>query len=208
MNISDDVKSILAEYAVWMAAKLDLDVDFMLNLGVSAKPLLGAEFTYGGTDMYKNSVILPIRNLVYTASVMDLRADTLDDIKLDEPILDYGCGVGFTLLYLKRRGYKELYGYEVPGVQCELATEYLDAHGIKMGVPDKPGTVMCNNVLEHVESPMETLGYLRAMGGRLLANCCDTDDIDHIAPTEERRAVIDSLKKQRQWCDYVHGVML
>jgi len=208
MNTSEEVRNIMADYALWMSDRLGMDGNFMLDIGMKSKPLLDAEFAMVGVDMYKNSVILPMRNLAYSAGVMDSRADYLDTLKLKSPILDYGCGVGFTLLYLKMIGHKDLWAYDIPGVQANLASEYLDLHGIRWGIPDKPGTVMCNNVLEHAKHPMVLLGTLRSMGGNLMANCCDSDDIDHISSRGERLKVIASLQNAGEWCDYRHGTEL
>ena len=161
------------------------------HISITAGDLLEAEFVERGKEAYSTSVALPIRNAMYQAMMVEWRWSFLREMGIMSPVLDYGCGVGLFLLWLHRKGYTDLYGYELPGVQRSVMKEVFDKYGI--GVWDHDGggfnTVICLNVLEHVEHPLELLNKLYGLGKRVLADICiDEDDknqIPHIAPKDE-----------------------
>ncbi|MHC4621455.1 MAG: class I SAM-dependent methyltransferase [Planctomycetota bacterium] len=119
------------------------------------------------------------------------------------PVLDYGCGVGFFSVWLHNKGYKDLHGYELPGVQREIMVEAFRPRGIKVWDNDGGGfnTVLCLNVLEHVEHPLALLERLYELGKRVIADIC-IDEHDkmqgpHIAPVDELRECERILRKRR-----------
>jgi hypothetical protein len=116
--------------------------------------------------------------------------------ELKTPLLDYGCGVGFQLVYLKKKGFKNLYGYELPGPQHRIMSEVFRHNGIKLWKGEKMETVLCSHVLEHVEDPEALLEKLRGIGNQLYANCDESPDLAHIAPNEVRKRVNDSLRSR------------
>lgn len=163
-----------------------MDREVAAIVGARSKSLFRAEFIENGPAIYGTSVILAIRNAFYAASVMDKRWPILSRMGLAEPILDYGCGVGFQLLWLKRMGFGDLYGYEIPGVQHRIMSAMLSKHGIgewREGRHVK--TVVCMNVLEHVEEPVGMLERLLSIGDRVIANICTDHDSPHIASHED-----------------------
>ena len=69
-------------------------------------------------------------------------------------ILDYGCGVGLFVDYLKSRGYPNVSGYD----------QYVDAYADLNVLERRYDAVVSYDVIEHVEEPRE---YLRKLAGRL-----------------------------------------
>jgi hypothetical protein len=116
-------------------------------------------------------------------------------MELNQPLLDYGCGVGFLLVYLKKMGFKNLYGYELHGPQHRVMSEVFRYNGIKVWKNEKMETVLCSHVLEHVDDPEALLEKLRGIGNQLYAGCDESIDPAHIAPGEVRKRVNASLKE-------------
>jgi methyltransferase family protein len=159
--------------------------DVSAVIGARSKSLYAAEFMERGTRTYRDSVVLPIRNAFYSASQIDERWKVLKDMNLREPILDYGCGVGFQLVWLKRHGFKRLYGHELPGVQHKVMKSMFIKHGIQQWKCRFVNTVLCFNVLEHVKDPVALLEKLQMVGRRVIANICVDHDASHIASHED-----------------------
>ena len=161
--------------------------------------LFDAECQELGSAAYRTSVILPIRNAFYNAFITPKRWNVLSKCELKEPILDYGCGVGFLLRWLKREGYDELYGYEVEGVQKRVLRNVTARDGIKIwdnNTPSHFGTILCLNVLEHLTDPLPTLTRLRSMCNNLIANCADDPDrLQHTLNSKEIEDIKASLRE-------------
>lgn len=90
-------------------------------------------------------------------SPMDMQLSRMTS-KKDKPLLDIGCGFGYTLSFAKSIGYNELYGVERSQHRAEAAEKY----GFKIfrsGFEEtdfggkKFGTITHHHVLEHVEDP-------------------------------------------------------
>lgn len=87
----------------------------------------------------------------------------------DWPVVDVGCGVGFTADFARHSG-RQVQAFD-PSSAAEMSTRRLGID-ITPGVatPDsiimrEPRLVFSSEVIEHVESPMEFLSALRAMAG-------------------------------------------
>lgn len=169
------------------------------KLGVLGNELFEAEFAVHGPAAYNTSVIMPIRNAAFNRHFILRRHDRfLGHEYLQPPILDYGCGVGFQLLWLKAMGYKpeDLWGYDLPGPQTKVREHVFAAEGINNGIPPNPGSILCFHVLEHLVDPWPTLAYLRSLGGLLYASCVDEPGHGHLIGSEQAAAVVADLKKQ------------
>lgn len=182
-------------YADEFKRRWDIDREVSAMFGARGKKVFAAEFKERGAATYRDSVLLPIRNAFYSASVMKTRWQHLSGMNLSEPILDYGCGVGFTLMWLKRQGFNDLYAHELDGVQGEVMRAVTGPAGIKEWHGERMGTVLCINVLEHVNDPVSLLDKLLGIGNRVIANICTDDDAPHIAShaeLEKCRAILES----------------
>jgi len=190
-------------YAGEFKARWGMDREVAAIIGARSKSLFSAEFMESGVDSYRTSVVLPIRNAFYAASQMGERWKTLWKMSLREPLLDYGCGVGVQLLWLKRHGFNQLYGYEVPGVQRNILVKIADDHGIGMWKKgEQMETVLCTNVLEHVSDPVGLLDMLLTVGKRVIANVCmDDHEESHVAPHDE-------LDKCREMLEMNNGLFV
>jgi hypothetical protein len=189
-------ESIWAEYCAIFKRRWDMDREHVIDIGCAGKTLFAAEFKEHGARAYSDSITLPIRNACYMASKMEGRWESIRNFDIKPPILDYGCGVGFQLLWLDRIGFSGLYGHELPGIQREIMLEAFKPHGIKpWGEGEPVETVLCMNVLEHLPEPVKALQYLKTIGNRVVANVClDTDDEPHIAPMAERMKCAELLR--------------
>lgn len=154
--------------------------------------LFEAEYSEQGESAYTNSVCLPIRNASYQMFMIKYRWPKLREMGLAKPLLDYGCGSGFLLKWLWQVGHENLYGFEPPGIQREIMTEVFKEKDIMVWdekYPNKFKTIICLNVLEHVEGPMKMLEYFYSMSNRVIADICIDEDeheqTPHIAPKEE-----------------------
>lgn len=84
-------------------------------------------------------------------------------------ILDYGCGNGVFIQYLKEKGYAQVQGYD------PFVVSYT-------GVPqDQYDCVVANDVIEHVSNPRETIrecvGLVKP-GGLLYIGTADSEPVD------------------------------
>lgn len=98
----------------------------------------------------------------------------------DHSLLDYGCGNGLFVEYLRRRGFKNCHGYDPYGAR--------DGYGNPASLECGPfDYILLQDVLEHVEDPNELLaemdGHLRP-GGHILVGTPNTDSIDLRRPEE------------------------
>ncbi len=173
--------------------------------------LFEAEYHEHGEAAYSRSVCLPIRNAFYQMFMMNTRWPKLREMGLATPLLDYGCGSGFLVRWLSVRGYTNLYGFEPPGIQREVmkrAFRDIPEQAL-VWYKDNPSsfkTIVCLNVLEHVESPMILLEYFYTMTNRVIADICiDEDDHEqtpHIAPKDELRECRKILVKKGSLYDW------
>lgn len=195
MRYSSLAAEIWNEYAAEFQRRWGIDNEVSAIIGARSKTVWAAEYAENGDLAYRTSVILPIRNAFYAASAIDKRWDVLRGMQLEEPILDYGCGVGYQLLWLRRQGFRQLFGYEVQGVQRKVLVAMTEKRNIHMWKNEKVATVLCTNMLEHVSDPVGMLNKLLDTGKRVIANVCMSRDASHIAPYEELdkcRAILES----------------
>lgn len=168
-------------------------------LGGLGEQAVSAEFKVQGKSHYTSSVMLPLRNAFYGASVISDRMSTIAPLQIQEPILDYGCGIGFMLWGLKKAGYSNLHGYEVPGAQHQVLVEASNQAKFNVDIPQQPKTIFCIHVLEHLEDPKSELVKLRSMlapGGKLYANCITANKNEHIADLADRIEINEDLKSR------------
>ena len=93
-------------------------------------------------------------------------------------LLDYGCGKGLFLLYLKEKGFKHGYGYDPYGEPDDLG----DASVLKNGPFDY---ILLSDVIEHVEDPralLRILDSLLAPGGRIMIGAPNAANLDLSRP--------------------------
>jgi hypothetical protein len=172
-------------YAQEFQDRWGIDRKVSLLVGAVGKSVFAAEYKDHGEQTYRDSVILPIRNAFYAASVMEHRWSQFKTMQIVGPILDYGCGVGLQLLYMKRKGFKQLYGFELPGIQHSVMESVFKKEGIGVWNGEPVKTVICMNVLEHVGDPVALLNKL-VQTGRVIANICtDRHDSPHVAPEDQ-----------------------
>jgi hypothetical protein len=167
-------------------------------LGGVGKALLEAEFREHGDRAFELSVAQPFRNAYYMAASIHKRWAALQAAAIEEPILDYGCGIGFTLVWLAKKGYKNLYGYDVPGPTRKVMLHIFKDYGIQFWDDQPVKTILCINVLEHLPRPAASLNWLRQRG-RVLANICVDDDAGNVASREECLTVLDDLKARGEY---------
>ena len=177
-EMSKDAERIYDLYQVEFNRRWGIDSIWSELIGGSGKQLFAAEFSEHGEEAYRRSVVLPIRNAYYQAHVADERWETLSKLKLSEPILDYGCGVGYLCSWLKSRGFNKVYGYDLSGIQFDVAKSV----GVVPWNKEPVNTILCINVLEHLEKPKELLRELIETGARIIANVCeDEGEKSHVA---------------------------
>lgn len=194
-SASREAVDVWGVYADEFRRRWGIDRDVAAVIGARAKSVFSAEFKEHGAESYRTSVLLPIRNAFYGASVIDGRWERLAPMGLVEPVLDYGCGVGLMLVWMKKHGFTDLFGYEVPGIQREIMASVFGKHGIKPWSGEPVNTVTCINVLEHVADPVAMLTGLMKEGRRVIANICTDHDSPHIAPhdkLEECRKMLEA----------------
>jgi hypothetical protein len=173
-------------------------------IGIAGGEVFEAEFKERGPSSYTDSVVIPIRNALYQMFLISTRWPRLHEMGLATPILDYGAGVGYLSLWLWSKGYENLYCYEPPGIQREIMKDVFEDRGVSVWdekTPDHFSTVVCINVLEHVENPMALLEKLYGLSNRVIADVCiDEDDKlqgPHIAPKDELRECRRILMENR-----------
>lgn len=182
-------------YANEFKRRWGIDREVAAIIGARSKTVFAAEFQEHGDLAYKNSVILPIRNALYGAATINLRWEGIARLAPKEPVLDYGCGVGVMLLWMKRNGFNELFGYEVDGIQKSVMLSVFKKCGIKKWDGEAVETVTCMNVLEHVPDPVALLTRLMKIGNRVIANICTDHDSPHIAPHDKLEECRNMLEK-------------
>jgi SAM-dependent methyltransferase len=166
--------------------------EFIQLLGGVGAELFSAEFLFGGPEVYKYSIIQAIRNAWHNTTVIHRRWQVCKELEIKEPVLDWGCGVGYMMRYFQEQGIEDVYGWDISPVQCHIMNKV----GVATMEKDRKfNTIFCVNMLEHLENPMETLEMLRNMGAKVYANCDITEDIPHITPMKERIKVVRSLHK-------------
>ncbi len=94
----------------------------------------------------------------------------------DSHICDVGCGAGFFLYYLKKKGYENIYGVDVSPQQIEQCRKMglynvilNDSVDYLRNNPDRFDAIYCSNVLEHLPDD-KILELLRAMFVSLKSN--------------------------------------
>jgi SAM-dependent methyltransferase len=95
-------------------------------------------------------------------------------------LLDYGCGRGVFLRYLKRLGYRGGFGYDPYGRKDEYGDPAVLSHG-----PFE--FILLQDVVEHVEDADELLRRMDALlapGGHILVGTPNADNIDLSRPAE------------------------
>lgn len=186
------------DYADIFRRRWGIEMKSAAYLGAESKSVFAAEFRERGARAYRDSIILPIRNAAYACTVVRHRWRILQGLDLKPPILDYGCGVGVTAIWLKMKGLDSC-GYELPGVQRKVMKDAFKMHGVGEWHGGPVETVLCLNVLEHVRNPLALLRRLQKIGKRVVANPGKEDDdhLDepHIAPRgqlEKCRAIMEA----------------
>ena len=123
-------------------------------------------------------------------------------------LLDYGCGNGLFVEYLRGRGYRRSFGYDPYRPRSGLG----DPAVLKEGPFDY---ILLQDVIEHVEDPNALLeeldGYL-APGGYILAGTPNADKLDLARPDLFRnevhapyhlhiytREALEDMGRQRGW---------
>ena len=159
-----------------------------------------AEWAAQGKAFYRSSILLPLRNAYYAANVTEKRWDsTFSKLELKTPLVDYGCGVGFMLVYLRRMGIEgRLMGWELPDTpQHSVMESMFKRYNIEVwDSTSHVETIICNHVLEHLDDPVSKVSMLRSMCNQLHADCEESEDAAHIAPMAIRRQVNDDLRQR------------
>lgn len=175
--------------------KWGLPSNVCATLGHMGKLILDAEFREHGPKAYETSIVQPIRNAYYMAHNILVRAKKLERFDLKPPILDYGCGVGFTLAWLAQDRKFPLYGYEPAGVQRDFIQVYGKEFGFTPWMGEPVNTVLCFNVLEHLPDPLGTLDYLYSLTPNVIGNCAtDHDTVTHTLDDEAHAKVNEILR--------------
>lgn len=201
MNIDEMDKAlairIWRDYAEIFRRRWGIGMQSAAYLGAESKNVFAAEYRERGARAYRDSIILPIRNAAYACTVLPHRWPILQTFHVEPPVLDYGCGVGATALWLRAKGIPSC-GYELPGVQRSIMREAFETHGVGEWKGESVETVLCLNVLEHVRQPLALLKRLQKIGKRVIANPGKEDDehldAPHIAPhgqLEECRRILE-----------------
>jgi len=90
-----------------------------------------------------------------------------NNISLDEPIIDIGCGIGAFALYLKKFGFKKYVGIDFSKRRIDRAAERFPEYKFVCGnlvtdkipkkVIKKGNVFVCFEVLEHIENDKEII---------------------------------------------------
>ncbi len=106
--------------------------------------------------------------------------------------LDYGCGTA-TLSLLGHIEGKLIHAYDIPSVTFQFAKFRLRRHGLEHLIcvapkPEAYDTVICVDVLEHIQNPERMLKDLKGLlkpGGLLIANAAGFPELEHSHPMHE-----------------------
>lgn len=174
-----------------------------LMLGAAGDVLWEAEVLEYGLDAYRTSVVLPIRNAYWRCSSLPILCNYLRQFPIEEPILDYGCGVGTVSAWLANEQGYDTYAYELPGIQRKVLKAAGDRFGFTVlddPTQIKPKTVLCINVLEHIEHPLPLVQSWFDNGAKYVyANFAYSDQADHIGSHEEGRVIEKMLRERGTW---------
>lgn len=193
------IEQIYKDFVRLVEETLGLEPETTIRAGIIGCKIYEAEYRLFGPVAYATSLMLPLRNALYRKDNMfPLWKYRLSKFKLEPPILDYGCGMGFSLAFLSQilDGEPELYGFEIPGIQRGFMVSMGDIYGFKPWDNELVKTIICTNVLEHLPSPLETLEYLYTLAPTVIANVDMEPQEDHIAPLDERLACVELLKSR------------
>ena len=104
-----------------------------------------------------------------------LRRLTGNGLQRNDKILDYGCGNGVYIDYLKGEGFVDVHGYD------PFVPEYADRSTLSPGTYD---CVIANDVIEHVDDPrammLEAVSLVKP-GGLLYVGTADAEGVDNMA---------------------------
>jgi len=193
-----------SEYTKVFRDRWDFDEQTCELIGIVGSDLFEAEFQERGAAIYTDCVSVPVRNALYQMFLMHTRWNHLHELGIVSPILDYGSGVGVTSNMLWEKGYRDIYCHELPGIQREVMQEvFKHKDGIDVWdgkSPDTFNTVLCLNVLEHVEDPLGLLNQFYRLGKRVIADVVIDEDTKlqtpHIAPKNDLRKCADILRER------------
>jgi SAM-dependent methyltransferase len=93
----------------------------------------------------------------------------------EDSILDFGCGSGQFIRYLRQKGYAKAVGYDA----------YSDSFRDRSTLDQRFRCLLSQDVIEHVDDPLETLRQFDALtepGGLILIGTPDADAIDLSRP--------------------------
>lgn len=100
----------------------------------------------------------------------------------EDSLLDYGCGHGLFLEYLREKGYGRCHGYDA----------YEPHHADAALLADRYDCVVAMEVLEHAEDPSAMLAGIKALvrpGGCIYLSMPNADGIDLASPAREMHAI-------------------
>lgn len=126
-----------------------------------------ARFYLGYTAAQSKQRLDPHTYIGYHNRLRLLRAR---GIRPDDRILDYGCGPGLYVRFLKKNGYPNTFGYD----------EYGENHADKTVLAAQYDVIISHDVIEHVPEPrdyMQTLNAMLKPGGLLVIG---TPNAEHI----------------------------
>ncbi|MCM2278629.1 MAG: class I SAM-dependent methyltransferase [Oligoflexia bacterium] len=106
---------------------------------------------------------------VYSAYLARLRRH---GIRKDSAILDYGCGSGTLVTYLREKGYPEVHGYD------PYSPEFKDPSRLER----QYDLVVFQDAIEHLEEPIGTLPVLAGLVKRDGLLCIGTPRAEGISP--------------------------
>jgi 2-polyprenyl-3-methyl-5-hydroxy-6-metoxy-1,4-benzoquinol methylase len=92
-------------------------------------------------------------------------------LKPSHKLLDFGCGGGAFLKFLKAAGYEDVHGFD----------EYSERYSDKRVLNEQYDLILTQDVLEHVAEPWDLLRQLDSLikpGGAILIGTPNADDID------------------------------
>lgn len=189
-----EADAVFHQYLDLFGKKTGLERDQILALSLFSGALFELEFTYSQAKTWETSLCYFPRSICFGRNQIDQRWQTLEDIDLQGPILDYGCGAGFLAAYLKVKTGHRVYAYDTPGNQASLAKEFLTEFDVDWHEEGNHyGTILCYNVLEHIADPVAEVYRMRSMCDHLYTNIGlsgEKADIADLAPETEVEKVV------------------